>query len=969
MVSKKGTEPNEEILVVFSSERMRRLVRKISIFGAAEENILLTGETGVGKDVIAHLIHAFSLRKTAPFIPICAPSIPPDLIASELFGHEKGAFTGADKQKTGRFEQAHNGTLFLDEITEMPVKEQASILRALQDKKIQRVGGSKDIPADARLISATNRDPEQAIAEGRFRQDLYHRLGVIEILIPPLREHKEDIPDLIWLLKEQSIQNNKLKTKDLTFSQEAAEALLAYNWPGNIRELRNAIAYAVILTSQEEEKSIQPEHLPAKVLQGAAGQPAPEDRSLAQKIVNSTEPDYIFRLTPDGVICPTGWKEMSPPAAAPQPEDYSSLNFGETTIIASLQQQPTTPLFLQPHPSTLTREKAPLNGNPAPTSPDPSPSPPPPNKGKRPVKQSEELANSTELLVWMQKISQLDSIANRFIPGKCWKEICEKFLGGNRHAISLDLARTTNTLEKLSTYRSVMEGRSPPTPIKKELLAYGKTKFPAGSQEASDFEEAINLCEKIYGIHKATLFRKKQSRHFNELDEIWRGEIKTPPPRNAQELMPFLKEIADLPTNPTKKGLQLAFEEICRHFFQKNRNTLINELYPSVHNTKGLKRETIMNAFYGHKRITPIKEMLIELHKDCAKDRTQTDSLGEALELYETLYDKYKESRRESLVNRRLINSAQCENHYELIDWMDNLVKERPDHPIQTLSLCSQEICTQFFKISRSMLTKRLTGAHPGLAAGYLRKVLYGNAPMTEAVQSSLLGYYAAIRTPKSAKTVELQKTLEAYQGHYQRLSRPEPGPKPESPQAPQQLKAAATSLTAPPPNNTLKKGLEKEADAPKKQTSSGHFPLPTGLDQTSQLIIRPTPPPEPTPEEKTPDDPSLFLFKQLDKISKDFFGESILRIGQRMKRNYPSPLQNSFDPYVFGYAPIKMIIPYFLDLYSTLYQQDTSPTKNGNRSTFLQQALSNYGILFDALNSESPRNVAPSPRDTHPAP
>jgi transcriptional regulator with GAF, ATPase, and Fis domain len=208
--------------------------------------VLLLGETGVGKDIIANTIHFLSLRKDAPFIKVNCGAIPEALVDSELFGHEKGAFTGAVAQKRGRFERAQTGTLLLDEIGELPLEAQVRLLRVLQDKEIERVGGHKSISLNIRIIAATNRNLEEMVKTGHFREDLWYRLNVFPIWIPPLRQRKADIPALVdYFLQEKS---RELKLPDIPrVAPGQIELLINYDWPGNVRELQNLIERALIL--------------------------------------------------------------------------------------------------------------------------------------------------------------------------------------------------------------------------------------------------------------------------------------------------------------------------------------------------------------------------------------------------------------------------------------------------------------------------------------------------------------------------------------------------------------------------------------------------------------------------------------------------------------------------------------------------------------------------------------------------
>ena len=223
-------------------KEMRKMISKVSITDA---RILITGENGTGKELVAHQLHQESNRSSKNFIEVNCAAIPSELIESELFGHVKGAFTSAVKDRSGKFEAANMGTLFLDEIADMSLAAQAKVLRALQEQKIQRVGNEKDILVDVRVIAATNKDLKQEIIEGRFREDLYHRLAVIMIHVPSLSDRKEDIPILTeyfvsLISKEQGIEKK-------IFTKEALEKLNKYPWTGNIRELRNVIERLMIL--------------------------------------------------------------------------------------------------------------------------------------------------------------------------------------------------------------------------------------------------------------------------------------------------------------------------------------------------------------------------------------------------------------------------------------------------------------------------------------------------------------------------------------------------------------------------------------------------------------------------------------------------------------------------------------------------------------------------------------------------
>ncbi len=239
--------PGESISAVFG---LREVMHKVRQVAPLHSPVLLLGETGTGKEVIANAIHYLSPRNNGPLIKVNCGGIPETLMDSELFGHEKGAFTNALAQRRGRFERAHGGTIFLDEVAELPPQAQVRLLRVLQEKEIERVGGSKPIRVDIRVISATNRDLASLVAEGRFRDDLYFRLNVFPIHIPPLRERRGEIPALV----QHIIQKTSLEmglTRPPLLAPTALDHLLAYPWPGNVRELENAVERAIIMSRGE----------------------------------------------------------------------------------------------------------------------------------------------------------------------------------------------------------------------------------------------------------------------------------------------------------------------------------------------------------------------------------------------------------------------------------------------------------------------------------------------------------------------------------------------------------------------------------------------------------------------------------------------------------------------------------------------------------------------------------------------
>ena len=230
-----------------SMEGIFQLVRQIA---DSKSTVLIMGESGTGKELISRAIHYNGNRRNFPFVTINCAAIPETLIESELFGHEKGAFTNAYERKLGRFEIAHRGTLFLDEIGELSLSTQAKILRFLEEKEFNRVGGSKTIKVDVRLITATNRDLHQLLRKGEFREDLYYRINVVPILIPPLRERKEDIPLLVDYFVAKFNEENNKHVK--TVSPEAMQLIMDYDWPGNVRELENLMERVIALTFNEE---------------------------------------------------------------------------------------------------------------------------------------------------------------------------------------------------------------------------------------------------------------------------------------------------------------------------------------------------------------------------------------------------------------------------------------------------------------------------------------------------------------------------------------------------------------------------------------------------------------------------------------------------------------------------------------------------------------------------------------------
>ena len=256
--------------IIGASPTMREIYAILEKVADTTATVLITGESGTGKELIARALHENSQRKGASFIRVNCGAIPRDLMEAELFGYERGAFTGAVSSKPGRFELASNGTLFLDEIAEIPVEMQVKLLRAIQEGEIDRVGGIKPITVDVRLVAASNRDLKKEIAAGRFREDLYYRLNVVPIHLPPLRERRTDIPLLVDHFL--AIHAQRFKKPASAFSQEARDALVAYAWPGNIRELENVIERCVLLSDGDV---IEVANLPPELRGATAGASQP----------------------------------------------------------------------------------------------------------------------------------------------------------------------------------------------------------------------------------------------------------------------------------------------------------------------------------------------------------------------------------------------------------------------------------------------------------------------------------------------------------------------------------------------------------------------------------------------------------------------------------------------------------------------------------------------------------------------
>jgi len=266
--------------IVAQSAAMKKILQEVQHIAKSNASVFINGETGTGKEVIAHLVHYSSLRKNHPFIKVNCAAVPDALVESEFFGHEKGAFTGALTKRLGRFELADKGSLLLDEITEIPLALQAKLLRVTQEQEFERVGGSKPIKVDVRLISTSNREMHEALANKVLREDLYYRLNVVPLSLPPLRERQEDILPLAEYFIERTCKENHLDRK--TLSVDAQERLRDYRWPGNVRELANVIERAIVM---DHGKIIQEHHLS---LDGASR------RHMAGKTLQELEKQLIM---------------------------------------------------------------------------------------------------------------------------------------------------------------------------------------------------------------------------------------------------------------------------------------------------------------------------------------------------------------------------------------------------------------------------------------------------------------------------------------------------------------------------------------------------------------------------------------------------------------------------------------------------------------------------------------------------
>ncbi len=285
-IAASGKLPEHEI--VGESHAIRKVLERIQVVAGTDSSVLITGETGTGKELVARAIHRFSQRRDKPLIKVDCGALPIGLIESELFGHERGAFTGAVSTRVGRFELANGGTIFLDEVGDLPREAQAKLLRAIQQREIERVGGEKTIETDVRVIAATHRDLTNAVEANPFRQDLYYRLNVFQIHLPPLRERPEDIPLLAYHFLAKHAQHMRKAVQ--TISPEAMRRLMGHGWPGNVRELESAIERGLIfcqgsdleLSDELVSQPSGPDQFPTDPLITHGGQPATETDELSR---------------------------------------------------------------------------------------------------------------------------------------------------------------------------------------------------------------------------------------------------------------------------------------------------------------------------------------------------------------------------------------------------------------------------------------------------------------------------------------------------------------------------------------------------------------------------------------------------------------------------------------------------------------------------------------------------------------
>jgi transcriptional regulator with PAS, ATPase and Fis domain len=313
--------------MVGTSEKMIKVFDLVSKIASTDSTVLILGESGTGKELIARAIHGKSRRSRLPFVPVNCGAIPEELLESELFGHEKGAFTGAFRMHTGRFEMAAGGSIFLDEISEMSPNLQVKLLRVLQEKEFERVGGINTIRTDVRIIAATNKNLEEEVEKGRFREDLYYRLNVIPILLPPLRERPADIPALVKYFIEKNVRERSMEVLDI--NKQVMQHLLNYRWPGNVRELENLIERLSVLCDGNPVTSAD---LPEKILTGHAqtsgsslGFILPDEGIDLSEIVSQFEKIIIIQA-----LNKTGWVKN---------RAAKLLNLNRTTLVEKIKKQ------------------------------------------------------------------------------------------------------------------------------------------------------------------------------------------------------------------------------------------------------------------------------------------------------------------------------------------------------------------------------------------------------------------------------------------------------------------------------------------------------------------------------------------------------------------------------------------------------------------------------------------------------
>ena len=288
--------------LVWTGEAMRRVLAQIDRVAHSESRVCIYGETGTGKELVARTLHEKSARASAPFVTLNCAAIPAELIESELFGHEKGSFTGATQRHIGKFEQAHHGTVFLDEIGDMPLAMQTRLLRVLEESEVERIGGDKPVAVDVRVVVATHRNLEEMVEAGAFRRDLYHRVVVFPITLPPLRSRKEDIPALVDYFVQQVCAQNGWKR--MPFASNAIEALQEYAWPGNIRELRNTVERLLLLAGDSVDAATVETALPRRSSGTTASKVDPqaggESGPLAQRVAEFERVTLLAELERSG---------------------------------------------------------------------------------------------------------------------------------------------------------------------------------------------------------------------------------------------------------------------------------------------------------------------------------------------------------------------------------------------------------------------------------------------------------------------------------------------------------------------------------------------------------------------------------------------------------------------------------------------------------------------------------------------